>query len=409
MMLHPLRRTTAALLGGLCVSTALPSPARAQEPLPQWDGVPPVSLEEGVQIVRTVHEPNVRVRVLTTGLVRPWSLAFLPSGDVLVTELDGRLRLVRDGALDPTPIEGVPPVSRAGRFAGLLEVALHPGFADNRLVYLTYREAEESRVALARARFDGTGLRDLRVLWQAGGEAFTTSSGSRLLFAPDGTLFMPMGGAPDSRTTGLRAQDPSDPAGKILRFRDDGTAAPDNPFVGRSGHLPELYSLGHRNVMGIAFHPTTGELWAAEHAAQGGDEVNVIRPGRNYGWPLVSYGREYAGPFVSDRPWRDGMESPTVVWVPSIAPSGMMFYTGDRFPGWKGNLFVGALMVGRIERTGRIERIVLNERGEEIARESILTEMRQRIRDIRQGPDGLIYVLTDEEEGVLLRLEPMDR
>ena len=398
----------AALAGALVASTALPRPAWSQAAPPQWDGVAPVRLAAGAQVVHTADEQSVRVLVLVTGLVRPWSLAFLPGGDMLVTELDGRLRLVREGVLDPTPIEGVPPVSRAGRFAGLLEVALHPGFAANRLIYLTYREAVESRVVLARARLDGSVLRDLRVLWQSGGAPFTTSSGSRLLFAPDGTLFMPMGGTPDAATTGLRAQDPADPAGKILRFRDDGSPPTDNPFIGRAGHLPEIYSLGHRNVMGLAFHPTTGELWAAEHAAQGGDEVNVIRPGANYGWPLVSYGRDYTGPLISDRPWREGMEQPAVVWVPSIAPSGMMFYTGDRFPRWKGDLFVGALMVGRIERTGRVERIVLNERGEEIARESILTELRQRIRDVRQGPDGLIYVLTDEEEGALLRLEPVE-
>ena len=398
----------AAAVGALLASSAaLPHPAWPQA-APQWDGVTAERLEAGERIVHTADEPSIRVRVLATGLSHPWSLAFLPNGDLLVTELDGRLRIVRDGVLDSAPIRGVPSVSRAGRFAGLLEVALHPRFADNRLIYLTYRESSESRVTLARARLDGSALHDMQVLWQAGGAPFTTSSGSRLLFAPDGTLYMPLGGAPDSRTTGLRAQDPADPAGKILRLRDDGTAPPDNPFVGRAGHLPELYSLGHRNVMGLALHPRTGALWAAEHAAQGGDEVNVIRPGGNYGWPLVSYGREYAGPLVSERPWREGMEQPAIVWVPSIAPSGMMFYTGDRFPAWKGNLFVGAMMVGRIERTGRIERIVLNDNDEEIARESILTDIQQRIRDIRQGPDGLIYVLTDEEDGALLRLEPVE-
>jgi glucose/arabinose dehydrogenase len=398
----------AALAALPIASLSLAQAGSAQAAPPQWEGVPPERLVEGVRVIHTADEPNVRLRVLATGLVRPWSLAFLPDGDMLVTELDGRLRRIRDGVLDATPVAGVPAVSRAGRFTGLLEVALHPRFADNRFVYLTYRTAEESRVALARARFDGTALRDLRVIWQAPGGPFTTSSGSRLLFAPDGTLFLPMGGAPDASTTGLRAQDPADPAGKILRLRDDGTVPADNPFAGRAGFLPELYSLGHRNAMGLAFHPVTGELWAAEHAAQGGDEVNVIRPGRNYGWPLVSYGREYSGPLVSQKPWQEGMEPPTVVWLPSIAPSGMIFYTGDRFPGWQGDLFVGALMVGRVERTGHLERIVLNERGEEIGRESILTDLRQRIRDVRQGPDGLIYLLTDEEEGALLRLEPVE-
>jgi len=374
---------------------------------PQWNGVAPARLAEGVLRLHTADEPTIQVRVMTTGLVHPWSLAFLPSGEILVTEREGRLRMIRDGVLDPNAVAGVPEVSHAGAFTGLLEVALHPDFVENRQLYLTYQlPGAETRVALARARFDGTALRDLRVLFEAEGDPFTTSSGSRLLFAPDGTLFMPVGGAPNSQSTGLRAQDPATHSGKILRLRDDGTAAPDNPFVGEAGFLPEIYSLGHRNPMGLALHPTTGELWAAEHGAQGGDEVNVVLAGRNYGWPLVSLGREYSGARISERWWQEGMEAPTVAWLPSIAPSGMIFYTGDRFPAWRGNLFVGALMVGRIERTGRLERVVLNEDGEEIRRESILTELRQRIRDVRQGPDGLIYVLTDEDDGALLRIEP---
>jgi glucose/arabinose dehydrogenase len=383
--------------------------ASAQATRPQWDGVPPVQLSEKLVVLHTADEPNIQVRVLTTGLSHPWSMAFLPNGDMLVTERPGRLRVVRDGVLDPTPVAGIPAVSDAGQFTGLLEVALHPRFAENRLVYLTYRPAgETSRVALARARFDGAALHDFSVIFESTGDPFSTSSGSRLLFAPDGTLFMPIGGTPNATSSGLRAQDPGDHSGKILRLRDDGTAPLDNPFVGRAGYLPEIYSMGHRNPMGIAFHPATGELWAAEHGAQGGDEVNVVLPGRNYGWPVVSFGREYSGSRISEQWWRDGMEPPTIVWLPSIAPSGMMFYTGDRFPGWQGNLFVGAMMVGRVQRTGHIERVVLNEAGEEIRREAILSEFRQRIRDVRQGPDGLIYVLTDEDDGALLRIEPVD-
>jgi glucose/arabinose dehydrogenase len=389
-------------------ASALAQPASAQAGPPQWDGISPVRLSEGVQLLHTAAEPDILVRVLTTELSHPWSMAFLPDGDMLVTERPGRLRIFRNGELDPTPIAGIPEVSDAGQFTGLLEVALHPRFADNQQIYLTYRTAdEESRVVLARGRFDGAAVRDLTTIFEASGNPFTTSSGSRLLFAPDGTLFMPVGGTPNATSSGLRAQDPGDPAGKILRLRDDGTAPQDNPFVGRPGYLPEIYSMGHRNPMGIALHPETGELWAAEHGAQGGDEVNVVLPGRNYGWPTVSLGREYSGGRISEQWWREGMEVPTIVWLPSIAPSGMMFYTGDRFPGWTGDLFVGAMMVGRVQRTGRIERVVLNESGEEIGRESILTEFRQRIRDIRQGPDGLIYVLTDEDEGALIRIEPV--
>jgi aldose sugar dehydrogenase len=388
--------------------------AAAQSPPPQWDGVAPARLTEDLYRLHTAEQPSIVVRVLARGLSHPWSFAFLPDGDVLVTEREGRLRIIRNGVLDPTPIAGVPAVSTAGALMGLLDVVLHPQFAQNRYVYLTYRTVGEGRVALARAEFDGVALQDLEVLWESKGTPFTTASGSRILFAPDGTLFLSVGGAPDPAGSadparnGMRAQDAQDHSGKILRLRDDGTPPPDNPFIGREGHLPDLYSIGHRNPMGFAFHPQTGDLWAAEYGPQGGDEVNVILPGRNYGWPLVSFGRDYPGPRVAERWWREGMEMPEVVWLPSVSPSGMTFYTGSRFPAWRGNLFVAALMVGRIERTGRIERIVFNDAGQEIRRESILTELGQRMRDVRQGPDGLIYVITDEDDGALLRIEPVE-
>lgn len=381
---------------------------RAERPAVQWDGVPqPVLPDE--QILHTAHEPSVRVRVLARGLSHPWSLAFLPDGDMLVTEREGRLRIIRDGVLDPEPVAGVPEVSHDGAYDGLMEVALHPDFEENRWIYLTYISSDEANtVVLSRARFDGEALDDLREIFRAEPAGIRTS-GSRILFAPDGTLFMPVGGAFDYQGAGngLRAQDPGLHAGKILRLRDDGSVPEDNPFVQEPGYRPEIYSLGHRNPMGLAFHPETGELWAAEHAPQGGDEVNVIRPGRNYGWPVVSYGRLYSGVRVSDKPWQEGMEQPLVVWLPSVAPSGMTFYTGDAFPAWKGDLFVGSLMEGRIRRTGHLERVVFNWRQEEIARESLLTELRQRIRDVRQGPDGLLYLLTEEEDAVLMRIEPV--
>ncbi|MDX1567897.1 MAG: PQQ-dependent sugar dehydrogenase [Longimicrobiales bacterium] len=384
--------------------------ARAQRPNVQWDGVPPPVLPDE-QILHTAHEPNIRVRVLVRGLSHPWSLAFLPNGDMLVTERDGRLRVIRDGVLDPEPVSGVPEVFTDGAYAGLMEVVLHPNFEDNGWIYLTYITADEGNtVALARARFDGSALHDLREIFRAAPDGIRTS-GSRLLFAPDETLFMPVGGAFDYQGAGngLRAQDPALHAGKILRLRDDGTVPDDNPFVDQPEYRPEIYSLGHRNPMGLAFHPETGELWAVEHAPQGGDEVNVIRPGKNYGWPVVSYGRLYSGVRVSDRPWQEGMEQPLVVWLPSVATSGMTFYTGDAFPAWRGNLFVGSLMEGRIRRTGHLERVVFNWRQEEIARESLLTELGQRIRDVRQGPDGLLYLLTEEEDAVLMRIEPVGK
>lgn len=391
----------------LAIATmALPTPSPAQGGRPQWDGVPPVPLAD-VTLLHTANEPNILVRVVTRGLSDASSFAFLPNGDVLVTEKEGRLRVIRDGVLDATPVAGLPDVS-SGPYAGLSEVALHPDFQRNRLIYLTYpTAAAEPHVQLARARFDGHALSDFEVIFESSG-APLRSSGSRVLFAPDGTLFLTLGGAFNLGGTGGRAQDPHDPAGKILRLRDDGSVPSDNPFVGDADHLPEIYSLGHRNPMGLAFHPVTGELWAAEHAPQGGDEVNIIRPGHNYGWPVVSYGRDYSGPRVSERWHEEGFDVPTVVWLPSVAPSGMIFYTGDRFPGWRGDLFVGAMRVGRILRTGHLERVVLNGDGEEVGREAILGELRQRIRDVRQGPDGLIYALTDEDEGVLLRIEPVE-
>jgi glucose/arabinose dehydrogenase len=208
------------------------------------------------------------------------------------------------------------------------------------------------------------------------------------------------------RNVSQGGQNPGDHLGKIVRLKDDGAVPPDNPFVGKAGYKPEIYSLGHRNQQGLAVHPQTGELWETEQGPNGGDEINIILPGKNYGWPLVSFGRTYQGPRQSEIPWKEGMEQPIVFWVPSIATSGMTFYTGDRFPRWKGNVFVGALREGEIPGTGHMERVVFNQAGDELRRESLLTELRQRIRDIRQGPDGFLYVLTEEDQGALLRIEP---
>ena len=365
---------------------AMPAqPQRQERPrFRQWQGVPRVPLPVEPLILHTAEQPNIRVTVVARGLDHPWSLAFLPGGDMLVTERDGQLRVIRDGVLDPTPVTGVPAVYTEGQLSGLMEVALHPQFEENRLIYLTYGH----------------------------------TAAARLAFAPDGMLFMTVGGAFNSTTSGRRAQDPNDHRGKVLRLRDDGSAPEDNPFFGKAGHKPEVYSLGHRNPMGLTIHPETGAVWAHEHSTQGGDEVNIILPGRNYGWPVVSYGRQYSGARVSERPWQEEMEQPVVVWLPSVAPSGMVFYTGDRFPAWKGNLFVGSLMTGRIGRTGHLERIVFNAAGEEIRREAMLTELQQRIRDVRQGPDGLLYVLTEDghrpdlegglpDGAALLRIEPV--
>ena len=389
-----------------------------QEPEPEpfaADGIPPVPLPEEPVVYDTAQRQRIRVSVVTAGLTYPWGFAFLPDGSVLVTERLGTLRRIRDGVLDPTPIAGIPEVSLQGQLEGLMDVAVHPDFSQNRLVYLTYSKPTEtgSTVALARGRFEGVALSEVRDVFVA--DAEMNGGASRLAFGTDGSLYMTVGGAFGGRRP--LAQDPASHVGKVLRLRDDGTAPDDNPFVGHDGTRPEVFSLGHRNPMGLAIHPETGAVWASEHAPMGGDEVNLILPGRNYGWPVVSYSREYYGPRVSERPWQENMEQPEIVWIPSIAPSGLVFYSGDRFPAWRGDLFAGSLMTGRIDRTGHVERIELNRRGMEERREWLLADLRQRIRDIDQGPDGLLYVLTggsflgrDPERGAaaLLRIEPVD-
>ena len=361
-------------------------------------------------IYRTFEQPRIRVTVVAQGLEYPWGMAFLPDGDILVTERPGRLRIIRDGVLDPEPISGVPYVGDGDvGIAGLLDIALHPQYVDNNLVYLTYSKPVENgaTIALARGRFDGTALRDLHDVFVADPWGRRVDyAGSRVVFAPDGTLYMTIGGA--FGTARPLAQDPSTHVGKVLRLNDDGSVPDDNPFVGRAGYKPEIFSLGHRNQQGAAIHPETGDLWASEHAPQGGDEVNVILAGRNYGWPDVSDGREYRGARVAERPWQDGMERAAIVWLPSIAATGMTFYTGDRFPAWQGNLFVAGLMTGRIWGTGHVERIVLNRNGEELRREWLLAELGQRIRHVSQSPDGLLYVLTDAKNGALIRIEPVE-
>ena len=371
-------------------------------------GIPAVPLPDKPVVYDTAEGQRIRVVVVTRGLSHPWSLAFLPdpstplgvSGNMLVTERTGQLRLIRNGVLDPQPIAGVPAVRSQG-LSGLMDVALHPQFAQNRLVYLTYTkplQGTQNTLALARGRLDGQTLTDVRDVFVA---SAGTGGASRIAFGRDGTIFMTTGGGGDKG-----AQDPNSHAGKVLRLRDDGSAPTDNPFVGRAGYKPEIYSLGHRNSIGLAFHPGTGEPWQNENGPNGGDELNIIKPGRNYGWPIVSYGRTYPGPRQSEIPWQEGFEQPAVFWMPSIAISGLAFYTGDRLPKWKGDVFVGGLRTGEIPGTGHLERILFNEKMEELRREALLRELRQRIREVRQGPDGLLYLLTDEKEGAVLRIEP---
>jgi glucose/arabinose dehydrogenase len=337
-------------------------------------------------------------------------MVWLPGGDLLITERGGRLRRLRDGVLDPAPLTGLEtfPIDK------LFDIALHPDFADNELVYLTYIKSGAhpdgsdtywATTALLRGRLTDAGLADVEEIFEADAwRELTGGDASRILFAPDGTLYMSSSHRRDPESP----QDPRSHVGKILRLNDDGSVPDDNPFVGNDDWLPEIWSTGHRTVLGLTFHPDTGALWETENGPQGGDEVNILERGANYGWPLVTYGRDYSGLPAAPQPWRADLVAPVVFWVPSIAASGLAFYSGARIPAWRGNLFVGAMTVGRIPRTGRLERIVFAENGGEIRRESLLGDLHQRIRDVREGPDGLLYLLTDEADGALLVIEPAE-
>ena len=358
----------------------------------------PLAVPDGPRVINTLHA-RIQVAPYVTGLASPWSIAFLPNGDMLITEKVGRLRIVRGGTLDPTPIAGTPQVYAMGQ-GGLLEVALHPQYAQNRFIYLTYSKAGPggNTTALMRARYDGGGAladaKDIFVAdaWRDAAQHF----GSRIAFGRDGKLYMTVG----ERNDRTRAQDTTHHAGKVLRLNDDGTVPADNPFVGRAGFRPEIYSYGHRNMQGLTVHPDTGAIWETEHGPQGGDELNVILPGRNYGWPIATFGREYNGDTITNQPWRDGIEMPQTIWVPSIALSGMQFYTGSKFPQWKGNLFVGG-MAGL-----QLHRVVFAAGGSQ-GRETLLNELKLRIRDVRQGPDELLYLAVDANpNGAILKIEP---
>jgi glucose/arabinose dehydrogenase len=346
----------------------------------------------------TAEGQDIVIRVLTRGLKQPWSLAFLPDGNRLVTERGGQVRLVHaDGSLDPQPV-AAPAGVRTGGTNGLMEVALHPQFAKNHFVYLTYTKQlddKQSTVALARGVWNGKAIAELKDIFVA---APGTGGAARLAFGNDGLLYMTAGGADP--------QDPTTHGGKVLRLRDDGSAAPGNPFASRGGHAAEVYTLGHRNGIGLAARPGTNEIWENENGPNGGDEINVLKPGANYGWPLVSLGRTYPGPRQSSVFSKEGFEDPVVYWTPAIGISGMAFYTGSKLPKWKGDVFVGGLRTGEVPGTGHLERVLFNENMEELRRESLLVDLHQRIRDVRQGPDELLYLLTGEDDGAILRIEP---
>lgn len=352
---------------------------------------------------------DYRIVTVADGFVNPWSIAFLPSGDLLVTERQGRLRIVRSGKLLPNPVAGVPAVAAAGQ-GGLLDVVLHPNFAQNKFVYLTYAKplANGSTTALYRARFENDALVDGKDIFVAETRGRPGHFGSRVTFDKSGHLFMSIGdrqAPPEGDLPKHPAQDLTNHHGKIVRLMDDGTVPKDNPFVNQSGAKPEIWSYGHRNPQGLQIHPVTGDLWEIEHGPQGGDELNLILPGKNYGWPVVGFGVNYGpGRAIHASTMAPGMENAKNVWVPSIATSGLLVYTGTKFPAWTGSVFVGGLAGERVAR------LTLDGQKAEVA--DNLVRGRGRVRDVRQGPDGFIYVALDDQQGKptsIVRLEPVAR
>jgi glucose/arabinose dehydrogenase len=390
--------------------------ARAADPPP---GIAPPALTQPSYVFDTAEQHRLRVVVVARGLVHPFAVAVLPNGDALVSERGGALRRVRNATqadgkpavLDAAPVSGVPALTTRFRNGGLHDVVPHPQFAQNGWLYFTFNRAggmlpaqgtqaprPASIITLVRAKYADGALSGVQELY-AGGES--TPSGTRLAFDGKGFVYLTTGGP-----FGQEAQDFGSTYGKVLRLQEDGRIPDDNPFAKQAGAKPEIFSLGHRDHLGLTSRD--GQVFNAEHGPNGGDEVNLILPGRNYGWPKTTFGHGYDGAPLADSPVAAGTEPPMIVWLPSIGPSGLQFYGGTRFPAWKGNLFVGSVRRGEIPGTGGLERVVLNDKLQELRRETLLTELHQRIRDVRQGPDGLLYVLTDENDGALLRLEPAE-
>jgi glucose/arabinose dehydrogenase len=381
------RTSTVLIALGLLLSAAIPK-------------------DSGAQIHRsTLHD--YRVVPVASGLQNPWGIAFLADGDILITERPGRLRIVREGRLLPDPVPGVPEVLAQGQ-GGLLDVQPHPDFAENRLIYITYSRAytdlEGARTVLIRGTFQDDALTNIEEIFsaQAVGRGHY---GSRIAFDGNGYVFITAGDRQAPSRGDLYAhpaQDLSNHHGVVVRLHDDGRIPADNPFVGTAGALGEIWSYGHRNPQGLAFHPLTGDLWANEHGPQGGDELNVVLPGRNYGWPVIGYGVNYgSGTTIHEGTLKEGMESPKHFWVPSIATSGLMIYTGDKFPAWRGNIFVGGLGGEQLSR--------LTVDGQTVLNEETLFQRMGRIRDVRQGPDGYIYLAIESQRGGptgVVRLEP---
>lgn len=359
------------------------------------------ALPEGPFHYPTAEGMDIRVSVLARDIVYPSSMTFLPDGRLLVATREGLIRLIENDRLAPEPVSGGPEAyfsgdsGLPGAVHGYMDIALHPDFENSPWVYISYTKPVGDSIVLAvgRGMWTGSELADFSDVWSEPG----TRGPGRIAFDLDGMLYITVSGS-DS-------QDLATPGGKVLRLNPDGSIPSDNPFADQADAHPAVYTWGHRSGLGLAVHPVRNEIWLTENGPNGGDEINVLVPGANYGWPIVSLGRTYQGPWQSERPSHDRFEAPVVYWMPAIAVAGITFYQDDALPAWKGDVFVTALRTGQIPGTGHIERILLNEDMEELRRETLLMDLGQRMRDIRVGPDGLLYVATDEREGAILRIE----
>jgi aldose sugar dehydrogenase len=396
----------AGVAGGLVVlprNAAAQNAPKAAAPIPTGrtgrGGYPLPALPA----VFETYQHKVRVSVVAHGLDRPWSLMMLPNDDMLISmRFSNQIRLIRDGVLDPKPVSGLPAMKR------LFDIVLHPKFAENKWVYFDYSKAgtdPRTPLALARAVYENGQLKDVQELYASDP---VTQGASRMAFAPDGTIYITVSGAAGRIANGPDPRKLDTVYGKVIRLRDDGSVPPDNPFVGKAGARPEIFSSGHRDHFGLAPHPVTGQMFHVELGPYGGDKVNILKAGGDYGWPDYSYGRQNDSSPLPDPHNVPGIEQALLVWIPGITPSGLLFYTGDKFPAWKGNLMVGSVVTGRVNGSSGVERVVFNDKMWETRREMFLSELKQRIRDVRQGRDGLIYLLTEEVDGAVLKLEPAE-
>lgn len=402
--MKPMTRTNrfTRSLAGLLLILAMPSLAAEVTP-GRAPGVHVDPVGAGPFRYETAEGVDINVRVVARGLNHPWSIAWLPDGSALVTEKNAvALRRVVNGVLQKEPVQGVPSGAKISRYTGLLDVALHPDFAREPYIYLSYNKTlpgNKEAIAIARGRWDGKALQGTQDIF-VGQEG--TTNGVRLLFGADGMLYVGVYVTSDNVALNFHTDEQK---GKILRLTPEGKAPNDNPFVGKQGYLPEIWSYGHRTPTGLALNRATGEIWNSEMGPNGGDEVNRVQRGGNYGWPVVSLGRAYGGGWQTDKFQMEGTLNPVAFWSPGISVSSLVFYSGSEIPQWKGDLFIAAMQKGQIPGTGQLVRIKFNARGEEVRQESLLENLRQRIRDVKQGPDGRLYLLTDEDDGLVLRIE----